>query len=145
MDTLKSLQQKLIMIFIALFIGQLAFALIVYFVLQPQPKNAPDESVFMAICAFLLFSGIVGGMIISRKRLGVIRELPDKQKGQQYVSVSIIRYALLEAAILFAIIQFLLTGNQIFLVFTGVGLAYFLTLFPGNGRLSRELGISDTI
>ncbi len=145
MNTLKSLQQRLTILFVALLFGQVAFGLVVLLVLKPEPQHKPEEPIFMAVASALLFVGIVAGIILSRKRLESIRELEFDAQAQPYTALSIIRYALIEGAVLFSIVIFLLTGNQIFTVFIGVGLAYFLTLFPGSGRISRELGISDTI
>ena len=145
MNTLQSIRQRLIILFTALLFGQVSFGLVVLLMLKPEPQNKPEEPIFMAVSSALLFVGIVAGMIISRKRLAAIRELDITQQIQPYTAMCIVRYALMEGPILFSIVALLLTGNEIFTVFMGVGFAYFLILFPGNGRISRELGISDTI
>lgn len=144
METIKSLQSKLVIIYIGLLFGMVSFGGVVVFGLKPDvPTNHPSTNTFLIISTVLLVGGIAAGTIIGNNRLKELRETPIEEASQSYISVCIIRFAAIEGPVIFSIVALLLTGENLFLIFIGVGIAYFGYLFPSKGKIEKELAISE--
>lgn len=132
------------LIFIALLMGMLVFGAIAFFLNKDQAQlsiNTQDPFTFIA--PVLLVAGIFAGNFIYKKLLSQIRNAKNlQQKVGVYTSSSIIRYALIEGPVLFSIVAFLISANSFFLIFTVVGILYFLTLKPNPDKIAREADLT---
>ena len=133
-------------LFYALLAGQLIF-LVITFVLRSTGSFGamPElEKIFVYIAAVLVAGGVIAGRKIYTTRIQALKAMPklaDQLNG--YRAAMIIRCALLEGPVLFTIICYLLTGNQLLPGLAAITIAIFVTLRPGKEKLVRELELSS--
>lgn len=134
----------------ALSIGVVLFALVMVFINQliktpPLAGNKllDDRNTSLGITAIFGSVSIVAARFLYRKRVNIIKEsgklLNDKLN--QYRTVLILYLAICEAAAMFSIIFFFLTGNFIILTITVLMLIMMFSKMPVPGRLIRELDL----
>jgi hypothetical protein len=70
-------------------------------------------------------------------------EMAIQEKLSRYRAANIIRWAILEAPTLLAIIAFLLTGKPFFILVIAVLLCLFIYTKPGTAKAAKELGINE--
>ena len=143
MENLNKLKQQLNIVFAALFLGQVMFAAVVIFFLKPELIEDPIKDTYAYISIGFLVAGALSTKLISNRRLPEIRVYEDdKRKIQSYTSLSIIRFAMMEAPNLLAITFYLLTGYELFLYLICAGLLYFLSLIPRSSLVDSELRVT---
>jgi len=143
MENLDKLKRNLNVVFAGLFIGQVAFAGVVILFLKPELIEDPIKETYAYMVIGALVAGVLATRLMASKRLPVIREIEDDQKKvQAYTSLSIIRFAMIEAPNLLAIIFYLLTGYDVLLYLICAGLLYFLSLIPRSSLVDSELRVT---
>lgn len=89
-QTSKDYFYSLNIIHLGLTLGQVLFAIVVYFLLssgQQSPGAEEMNETFQMIVPFLIIGGVAGGMLLARNRLESIREKKDlKEKMIDYRS-----------------------------------------------------------
>ncbi|MBL7725836.1 MAG: hypothetical protein JNK27_16985 [Chitinophagaceae bacterium] len=134
----------------ALSIGVVFFTLVVVFVNQltktPPLANSEllaDNNTSLGIVAIIGSACIAGARLLYKKRITAIKQsgksLNDKLG--QYRTALILYLAICEAAAMFSVIFFFLTGNFVILAVTGLMLIMMLSKIPVPGRLIRELDL----
>jgi|WetSurMetagenome_2_1015567.scaffolds.fasta_scaffold429425_1 hypothetical protein len=144
-QTSKEFFISLQIIFWALIAGQLMFTLIVIFLRANQFVAGTEElgKIFSVIVPLLCVSGIGTGWWLSRQRIEAAKARGSlAEKLNDYRSILIIRWALLEGPIMFAIISYLLTGNYIFLGITGLMILVFLYFRPSRQKAGKDLQLN---
>ncbi len=134
---------------LALLVGQLLLGIIivslVYF------KNASYFSLQgisqQLLIACLLFSVVAyfAGNNLFKKKLEQINEEynPVSQKLNDYRAANILRWAMMEGAVMFCIIIFFATGNYLIILIAGVMMLLFLSTRPTLLKTIRDLDISE--
>mgnify|MGYP006268509021 CR=1 FL=1 len=126
--------------------GQVIFGAITYFLVQSGtfPPDPELGSLFIVIVPALLVGGYTGGTFLTKTFL---RQAKDEKalrvKIQKYYTGMVVRYALVEGPVLFALVAYLITGN---ILLWGMGLAataLFLLLRPSAGKAADELELTD--
>lgn len=134
-------------LFNALFVGQAVFIFIAYYVFRQKVSTAdPDlQNVLLPVCAIVALGGIILGASVFKSRLQKMNEQQGTltEKFNQYRAASITKWALMEGPCLFAIISYILTINQLFLLIAGVLLAVFISTAPTSTKVCSHLGITD--
>lgn len=128
---------------LSLITGVALFCAVVYFGGMATPD---DEMANM-------FKFIIPGVAAMSLVMGRIATQPILQKAKQestlmdklnvFRNASIIRWALMEGASLFAVIGFMLSGQMVFLAVALAGMAYIFTLRPTPEKAAADLGLTD--
>lgn len=141
----KSVLRTIRIMYFALILGILSF-LAVTFVISQDLKFAFDKSdpiIFVNLILFLL--AVPGGYLVSKAMWNRIeRELPLKDKLLKYQIGFLVRLAACEAVALFSIVGFLLSGNLIFPLITGIVLLIIFYYFPSVRNLELQLDLNYT-
>ena len=139
---LKEFQKSLAIVYFAMLVGQIFFALISLAIHKYGNELANDQLRtigFIAVPVLVLAGFISSRFFSSRLVEKAIMEQDVAEKFNLYRTAIIVRLGLLETSGFFAIITFLLTGERLFLGFLGVLLFYFVTLFPSELKIVEEL------
>jgi hypothetical protein len=133
------------MIHAALLIGQVLFAIVVFSITKSTGLNlkpTPDD-LFFYIALVLVIAGIFGGSFAYKQQL---TKLPDtatlREKLTGYQTALIIRCALSQGACFFCIVCYMLTGNEFYLVLTGINILYFIWVRPVKDQIADDLNLS---
>lgn len=130
-------------LFFALLLGQLLFALIAFVLVFTGSFSGVDkdtEKILVYMVPLLQISLLIAAHTIFKKRIESIKagySLPEKLAA--YRALYILRFALIEGATLFAIIAYIITGLALIWVFIAIGIFSFLILKPSKEKLIKEL------
>lgn len=133
----------------ALLAGLLMFSGLAYFLIGPTLKGGEAEAEsFNAIYRYLIpgiaIIAIVYGRFIGNQLLAKAKEEEDiGAKLSIYRNAALIRWSLMEGAGMFAVIAYLFTGNQVFIMISLAAAAYLFTQKPTARLVSRELNLSN--
>lgn len=135
--------KSLMLIHIALIIGQVIFAVIAVVlngstVINLQPEN---DLFFFIIPAFALTSMLAGNLVFKKLLENAKNQSSEELKLNGYRSAMIVRYALTEAASLFAIVVYFLQGNLFYILIAGFVIVYFITIRPTQGKAEFDLDL----
>lgn len=137
-------------LFLALLMGQILFAVIIFIVsITTNSNTMPQQQaqLFTYVVAALMFICLAANWSLFKKRIESIRQEPELSKQlNAYRALYIMRFALAEAPTLFAIIIMFITGYPLIWLFVIIGLLIGISLKPSKERLIRELqlGSDDT-
>ncbi|CAN5196622.1 hypothetical protein BH11BAC6_BH11BAC6_14540 [soil metagenome] len=138
--------KSLNILFNALVTGQALFALVAYALVATGnfKSTMPGvENIFVYVVAALLIGGRFGGTMLYKTRLQQAIAAPTiTEKLNLYRAAFLIRCALLEGPVLFAIITYLLTNATQLIILAAFGILLFLTLKPVKEKIAKELEIS---
>ncbi|WP_183562853.1 hypothetical protein [Mucilaginibacter sp. SP1R1] len=148
----KSLQQNpktflktMNIIHVALFGGQVTFAIITFSLNKQQLlfsiKNTGDVFFFIAP-GLAVFSFVVSIFLFKKLVSESLNKNTLSEKLTGYQSAVIVRSALLEGASLFGIVVFMLTSNLFYLFISTVIMLYFLTLRPTADKTASDLQLT---
>jgi uncharacterized protein YneF (UPF0154 family) len=142
--TSKQYFTSLTVIHAALVLGQVLFGIIsVYLTQSSQEVHDKTDLLTIILIPVLICTGIIVGNFIADNKLTKIRkELPVKTKLQEYRTILIIKYALVEGPVLFSIVQFLITANYYFLLFAAAGIIYMVYIRPTRTATMLNLKLS---
>jgi hypothetical protein len=133
----------------SLLVGQVVFAAIAYYVRYSGTMPTTDfgaNGKFIAIgigAAGLLLSVFAFSMYKKKVEAIKTNAASLKDKLNAYRAANIIRWAMLEAPVLLAIIIFMLSGDYNLLILVGAILLLFITTRPTVSKAAAELSISE--
>ncbi len=139
--------KALSILYLALLIGQVLFALISLFIVyskgfSPAPS---DANLFIFLCVTFGIAGYLGGSLLFRKKLekvnGNMKSIAEKFN--DYRAACVNRWALMEFAVIFCIIIFFKTSYPVIMIFGGAFILLFLTLRPSIQKIAAHLGVSE--
>lgn len=139
---------KLTIIHAALLMGQVIFIAVSFFLINSGSFVLDEGSedlrgIFIFIVPMIVISAIAAAMIIPKSRLTAMREKSNlREKLNDYLSNTIIKFALMEGPSLFAIVAYLLTGDILFLGLSAVVIVVFILERPSKQRLYMDLALS---
>lgn len=130
--------------FLGLLIGQAMFAGISIYLNEVQ--EGMDGAEFPEIMIFIVPAVMVGGFLLStmitKRKIGQINPTSDlSTKLNQYRTIAIIKWALLEGPILLAIVCYLNTADWVYIGLAGTGILYFASLYPTPLKVAREMNL----
>ena len=134
-------------LFYAMFVGQLLFALIIFVLLKTKsfsvmPQN--EQRIFECLVPVVLFLSMVASWNLFKKRIELIKQETNfSAQLNAYRALYILRFGVSEAPVLFAIIMVFVSGAQIIWLFVLIGIASFITLRPTKERMIKELELSS--
>ena len=147
--TSKEFIRSLVIIHIAMIMGLIFFAVVAVYLHMSgsfTTNTAELRDIFLIIVPLFAFGAFMGSRFIFSMKLNQAKEKSDlTDKINEYRSILIIRFALLEGAALFSLVIYLLTGDYIFLIIAGLMVVYFSLLKPTTDKLifDLELGHDD--
>jgi FtsH-binding integral membrane protein len=111
-----------------------------------SPSLAEQDQVLQLIAIAISFAGVFIGAAAFKKRIFQIRDSQQtlNEKSVAYRSACILQWALLEAAALFCIICFMLTGNLAFLCLATAIMLWFALTNPSKMKIMLLLKLSET-
>lgn len=132
-------------IYLALGLGMLLFTAISFYIKRSEAffEIPNSDDVFFVIGPATLVAGMVIGNFLYQKLSQPIRtDLPLKRRVSAYFTSNIIRFALIESPVFVLVLIFLTGGNLFYLLFTLIGLIYFITLQPKNQKMIKDLKLN---
>lgn len=129
-------------IHIAMLVGQVLFAAVTLFI--TNRNNLSQENIFsIVVPAMAVFS--VGISIFFYRLLLKSAAAKDgvRYKMAGYLTAVIVRDAPLEAASLFGIVCYMLTGKLLLLIISGIIMIYFTTIMPTKDKALTGLNITN--
>jgi uncharacterized paraquat-inducible protein A len=136
--TFKTLQ----IIFLALLLGQLAFAIIGNMILNEQTGIDTGALIYF-VPVFLVIMVILGFSIFNSRMAKVSLEGSLEEKFNVYRNSSIIRWSMIEIGNLLAIVAAIVEGNSLYLMFFAVGLIAFATTRPNIEEFTKRFKLSQ--
>jgi len=141
--TSKEYFNALNIMYVALIMGQVFFAVITLFLnLNSVISFNFEESklALVLIAVILAFSGIYGSNYIFKIKISSIKQTMTLfNKLLEYRSASILKWAILEAPSFFAIIGYFLTGDMTFIIITLAIISFFAMNRPTPEKTCIEL------
>ncbi len=133
------------LIHIALIVGQVLFAGVTFFLRSNQSVEPDPElrQAFLYIVPVLAAAGIFASLQVFK--LMVTKAKQQSSLGKKisaYGSAMIVRYAVLEAPSLFAIVAFFLTGEYFFLAISVLIIIFFFLVRPSREKLIEDLELN---
>ena len=131
-------------IFFALLAGQIIFMAVAFFTVNNNPPQSQSDDLFNIIVPVAIGLGLFMSSLLFKQMLAKIKKDDSfEQKLEAYRSALIIRYALLEGPSIFSTVVYLLSGNIIFLAFSGVMILAFLMNMPSRDKATQDLNLSS--
>jgi tellurite resistance protein TehA-like permease len=136
--------QSLRIIYFAMLMGMLGFSAVSYFVSQTTEPSITEEEthrIFLLVCLFIATACLGISRFLWRKDIQKIQQMNVIiEKFNYYRAASIKAYALIEGAVLFAVIGFFLTHEIKFLVVAALLIASYLTYYPSSTKIANQIG-----
>ena len=139
--------KTLSILFYALLAGQVIFLLVVTGLTVSgfvEPDEALGAMLLYAAPVLLLGSSVLAKTIYKRRlpEIAAIVSLADRLA--QYRGLSVLRFALVQGSVLFAIVSFMITGSQPIALIAAAGILFFITLRPTKEKIIQDLQLSGT-
>lgn len=135
--------RTLSVIHLALIAGQIMFAAVSIAIKgKTEIILQANDDIFFFIIPGIALSGILVSSMIFKK---LVEQAKTKQapaeKLKQYLSASIIRWALIEGPSLFAITVYFLKGNLFYILISALLILFMFTLRPTREKVATELDV----
>lgn len=136
-DTLKTLR----LIFTAMLAGQILFFLVTQY-LGTEAVTEGSAQLLMTLVPAVSIGGVgVSMLLYNRMRSSeALKNASDSERWERYRTANILRWALVEAANLLAIIAIYLTGAMLFKIYFLLGLAIFASYRPSQAGFEKDFG-----
>lgn len=103
-------------------------------------KNNDTNQIFQIIVPIVIVSAVSAGIFIMRKSVAqTLNETDYRTKLRNYQSSKILQLGLIDGAILFSNVVYLITNNTYFIYISLIALLYYLSLFPLKKKISQQL------
>lgn len=136
--------KSLHILYFALLAGQLICLVVFYFLPPTEGKYLPSDGLIVRIPILIAILG-AAGVFLGYKRIVYARDKSSLQeKMETYRSALILRWALLEGAVLLAGILFFISRSYFLLGMATACLGAFILFVPGRNRLMSDLDLSSS-
>jgi hypothetical protein len=135
-------------LYFAMLTGQVLFALIVTILVETGILSNGNHSLTPLLLDALIVIAtvtILASVFLFRKRLSDLN--PEEELGkklEKYRAALIIRCALCELPVLFAIIAYFITTNRSFLWIVILLISNFLLIYPSRNKITRQLRLNSS-
>ena len=130
-------------IFFALLAGQIIFIAVAFFTVTNNPPQSQSDDIFNILVPVIIGSGLFISSLLFKQLLAKIKNDDSfDKKLEVYRSALIMRYALLEGPSIFSTAIYLISGNIIFLAFSGVMILAFILNMPTRNKAIQDLNLS---
>lgn len=138
---------KILVVYLGLLFGLLSFsAILLLFLVDPDSmKNDDANQIFQIIVSIVVVSAVSAGIFIMRKSTSQAwNETEYRAKLRNYQSSKILQLGLIDGAILFSNVVYLVTSNTYFIYISLITLLYYLSLFPLKKKISQQLRLEES-
>lgn len=147
--TARQILTTLNLVYFALPVVMVGFAMFVYFSVTTGQPTAPADAEFESLLRILVIATVPVGMGIGyfafkNVSKGITPQMPLQVKLQRYQIAVIARAAGFEMPGLFAAVVALITNNVSFLLFTAVIVVLFLLFRPTVNSITNDLQLTHT-
>ncbi len=142
----QNIYTKILVVFLGLLFGLLSFsAVLILLLVDPNSlENDDTNELFQIIVPIVIVTAISAGIFIMKKSVAqTLNEADYRPKLKNYLSNKIIQLALVDAAILFSNVVYLITSNTYFIYISLAVLLYYLSLFPLKKSITKSLGLEE--
>ena len=139
--------KTLLTIHTAFLYGQVLFAVVAFLITDKnQPKVDENFSrIIQTVAALFTVTSVAIAFFLFKKKMEALQmqmDLTAQQKIIQYKTFSIVKFALLEAPCLFAIVAYFLTTNIYFMVLAAILIIVFAAQRPTVQLIIHHLSVS---
>lgn len=137
--------QSLKIVFAALLVGQLGFAIVMLFVTENQHFNMSSAgNPFLIILPIIAISAIFISQLFFKQSCNqLVKRETLKKKFFGYQVAFIVKLAIIEIAVMIGIVVFAVDGNLFFLTIAGVLLLYFASNYPNTSVVEQQLQLTS--
>jgi hypothetical protein len=133
---------------LALLVGQVAIGVVFAFLGSEAGTTAPSpelNELFVPLVPLAGLALVAGALLVFRMLLNRAGQKTDlASKLVTYRAALIMRWAVVEAAALLALVAYFLTTNALYLYCAAIGGAIFAFFHPWPGRTETDLNLSQT-
>lgn len=127
--------------------AQVIFAITIYFVADKNSSlfNEETSKIVETVAALFTLTSVFTGFMLFKKKVQILKDdvvISVAEKLQQYSTSSIIKFAMLEAPSLFAVLAFFLTGNIYFIYLAIILIVVFAAQRPTVPLIIHHLGVT---
>lgn len=137
----------LVVIHLFLVLGIVLFGLVVSFLIADFKHSDNDSELaqlFIYLVPGLIIAGILGSGFVYKIKLNLLSECSDLQSRMTaYREATIVRYALLQAPALFALLAIFITNNINYLVYAGLMVVLMLIKRPTMKAAIAEMNLDQ--
>ncbi|MNE09138.1 hypothetical protein D3C87_229040 [compost metagenome] len=142
----QSVYTKILVIYLGLLFGLLSFsAVLILLLVDPNSlQNDDTNELFQLIVPIVVVSAVSAGIFIMKRSIAqTLNETDYRPKLRSYLSGKILQLGLIDGAILFSNVVYLITSNTYFIYISLAALLYYFSLFPLKKTISRQLSLED--
>ncbi len=127
-------------LFGAFLFGMVAFLTAMVIIIEPGSQQAAINELLQLIAPIFMVVSVSTSIFLRKALLAKVHNETNALKLiQSYTSTRIIQMGLVDASIIFAIVCYVLTTNTFFVLLAGIGILYFVSLFPLQSKMLRQL------
>lgn len=142
----QSIYTKILVIYLGLLFGLLSFsAVLILLLVDPNSlKNDDTNELFQLMVPIVVVSAVSAGIFIMKRSIAqTLNETNYRPKLRNYLSSKIIQLGLIDGAILFSNVVYLITSNTYFIYISLAALLYYFSLFPLKKNMMKLLGLEE--
>lgn len=133
-------------VFGGLLFGMLSFLAVMALIIQGGSQQTSSNELFQLIAPIFMVTAVSVSIFLRKSTLAKVHnETNPLNLVKAYTSNRIIQMGFVDASIVFAIVCFVLTSNTYFIILSGIGILYFLSLFPIRKKVIEQLKLDSTI
>lgn len=134
-------------IFGALLFGIVSFLTAMSIIIPAgSSQESEPNGIFQLVAPILMVIAVSVSIFLRRAMLAKVHnETNPLNLIKAYTSTRIIQLGLMDASIIFAIVCYVLTTNTYFILLSGLGICYFVSLFPLQKKVAQQLKLDNPI
>jgi len=148
-EVLRKLTQSLTLIriiFGGFLFGIVSFLTAMSIIITPGSQQSEINELFQLIAPIIMVIAVSTSIFMRKAMLAKVHNETNAQKLiKSYTGTRIIQMGLVDASIIFAIVCFVLTTNTFFVLLSGIGILYFVSLFPLQGKVIQQLKLDNPL
>ncbi len=138
-----SFLKTITIIHLALLMGQLIFAVLAFTINGSTAIVIDTNDTYLFVEIIMVIGCFIASTILFKRQLvEAIQQGDVSSKLTRYQTALIIRCALLEGASLFGIVNYMISGNLLYLIISGLIILYFLSFRPTKEKIKEDLQLS---
>lgn len=133
-------------VFGGLLFGMISFLAVMTLIIQIGSEHPASNELFQLIAPIFMVTAVSVSIFLRRSTLAKVHnETNPLNLIKIYTSNRIVQMGLVDASILFSIVCFVLTSNLYFVILSGIGILYFISLFPIRKKVIEQLKLDSAV
>ncbi|MNJ86244.1 hypothetical protein D3C87_37350 [compost metagenome] len=131
-------------VFGGLLFGMLSFLAVMTLIIKGGSEQTASNELFQLIAPIFMVTAVSVSIFLRKSTLAKVHnETNPLNLIKAYTSNRIVQMGLVDASIIFAIVCFVLTSNTYFVILSGIGILYFISLFPIRKKVVEQLKLDS--